>query len=97
MAAIFADLDGTTFQWGTNTFLPGAQERLQKLYDQGNQLIFVTRRNESRWLPSAKMLLQSLFPDCIVLHDIQSPRIVINDEGAMAINHPRDTAWTYEF
>ncbi len=99
MAAIILDLDGTTFKWGTNIFLTGAQERIQKLYDDGNQLIFVTRRDQGRWnlVADPELLLKSLFPNCLVLFGIQSPRIVINDEGAMAINHPRDAAWDYDF
>lgn len=98
MAAMFCDLDGTAMLWGTNTFLPGAYERLKNFYDSGNELIFTTLR-DPQWgeIEPTEPFLKSLFPKCIVLFGISSPRILINDHGAVAINHPRDTPWYYDF
>lgn len=96
MAAIISDLDGTVFEWGTSEFLPGVYERLKAWIDDGNQIIFVTRR-EADW-PNAAALEQFLydaFPGCMVIFGVSSPRIVINDEGAGAINHKKNGPWTY--
>ena len=98
MATLISDLDGSAFYWGSNTFVPGAYERLKEFYDQGNQLIFVTQRgNVWETAKPVEKYLKSLFPDCIVLFGITSPRILINDQGARAINHPQNAAWNYDF
>ncbi len=98
MAAIFCDLDGTAMLWGSNTFAPGAYDRLKDFYDRGNQLIFTTQRGKF-WeaVDPVDKYLKTLFPDCVVLFNISSPRILINDQGAVAINHPKDAPWTYDF
>lgn len=98
MAALIADLDGTVFSWGTNQFLPGAYEELCKFYAKGNELIFVTQRDNPRFmfLPDVENYLKTIFPHCVVIFGVSSPRILINDAGAMAINHPKDAPWTYE-
>lgn len=98
MATIFADLDGSAFYFGSNTFVPNAYEQLKAFHDQGGQIIFTTARG-SLWETAkpVEKYLKSLFPDCLVLFNISSPRIVLNDDGARAINHPRDAAWNYDF
>lgn len=98
MATLISDLDGSAFFWGTNSFVPGAYEALKEFYDQGNQLIFVTQRgNIWETAQPVEKYLKSLFPDCVVLFNISSPRILLNDQGAHAINHPRNIGWTYDF
>lgn len=97
MAAIISDLDGSAFTWGTNTFVPGAYERLRKFYDDGNEIIFVTQRDPVWSIASPEAYLKSLFPNCTVLFGISSPRILINDAGAFAVNHPKNDPWTYDF
>jgi len=93
MAAWFVDLDGTVFQWGTEEPLPGAIEQLLKWQDRGDQVIFVTQRN-GPWARVAQHALQSLgIFDPIVLSNISSPRTVINDQGACAINHEKNAPW----
>lgn len=98
MSAIISDLDGTAFFWGTNQFVPGAYETLKDSYDRGDQLIFMTQRNRA-WETAqpVEKYLKSLFPDCVVIFNISSPRILLNDQGATAINHPRNIGWTYDF
>lgn len=98
MAAMFCDIDGTTMYWGTNTFVPGAYDRLRAFYDAGNQLVFTTQRGRlSEGFAPVEPFLKQLFSGCTVLFDITSPRILINDAGAIAINHDRDAAWNYDF
>lgn len=101
MACLFCDLDGVAFVWGSNTFVSGACERLKSFYDAGGQIVFTTQRES--WmdgfkpLEETKKMLQGLFPKCEFLSGISSPRIVINDAGAIAINHVKDAPWMYDF
>lgn len=99
MSALIVDMDGTAFTWGTNTFVPGAFEALCDFYSKGNELIFITQRDGPRFafLPDVEKYLKALFPNCVVIFGVSSPRILINDAGAMAINHPKDAPWTYDF
>lgn len=98
MAALLVDLDGTTFEWGTNTFLPGAFEHLNAWQEAGHQLIFLTQRDEEwgKMIGDTKKLLAELFPGSVVLFGVTSPRIVINDAGAITINHKKNSAWNYD-
>ncbi len=95
MAALISDLDGSAFLWGTNTFVPGAYEHLRKFYDAGNQIIFVTQRDSVWSIKSPEKMLKNLFPNCVVIFGVTSPRILLNDAGAIAINHPKDQPWNY--
>lgn len=97
MAAILVDLDGTIFYWGTNNFLPNAKETLRERLRYGDQLIFTTRRDESD--PALIAVMNNAFGigNWRIMFGVDSPRIVINDDGAKAINHPRDSAWNYSF
>jgi ribonucleotide monophosphatase NagD (HAD superfamily) len=90
MAAYFIDLDGTIFKYGTNTPLPGAMEMLRGLKAGGHQLIFTTQRQEA---DSAKEALSREGITGLFITSVESPRIVINDQGAYAVNHPTDSPW----
>ncbi len=100
MAALISDLDGTIFDWGTEKFLPGAHEELARFCSvDGNQLIFVTQRSSQNWsepLSRTELYLKRFFPGCVVIFGISSPRILVNDAGAVAINHPKNSAWNYD-
>ncbi len=98
MAALIADLDGSTFKWGTNEFLPGAFEHLNAWQEAGHQIIFMTQRDEGwgKMIGDTKKLLAQHFPGSIVLFGVTSPRIVINDAGAAAINHKKNSPWNYD-
>ena len=96
MATIFCDLDGTLFFWGTDKFLPGAAEHLTKWQAKGHQIIFTTQRSGGApGQDSTVKKLQEYFPGCLVFYGIDSPRIVINDAGAAAINHRTNESWNY--
>lgn len=90
MAAYFIDLDGTIFYFGTNEPLPNAIENLLALQAQGHQLIFTTQRG---YAGDAKKVLQKFGVKGTMLTGIESPRIVVNDQGARAINRVTDTPW----
>lgn len=95
--AIFFDLDGVILKWRTNEPIKGALELVQKLHENGIQIIFTTRRgmddpnDECAHLigdpvvgrEATEELLKELFPDIPyqVLWGVDSPRILINDEG----------------
>jgi hydroxymethylpyrimidine pyrophosphatase-like HAD family hydrolase len=90
MAAYFVDLDGTTFYFGTNTPLPNALENLRAALKAGHQIIFTTLRAD---VADIRKVLKKAGLDCMIVTGVQSPRIVINDDGAQAINHPTDAPW----
>ncbi len=99
MPAAFVDLDGVTFDWGTETFLPGAYEELTRFQSAGNELVFTTLRSSQNWgepLSLTELFLKRTFPGCTVLFGISSPRILMNDTGAIAINHPQNSPWHYD-
>ena len=97
MATIFADLDGVTFQFGTNEFVPGALEKLREFQKAGNQIVFITRRDGVFFpLGDTAEVLSRMFPGSALITNVSSPRIIINNEGAAAINHVRDAAWVYD-
>ena len=93
MAAYFVDLDGTVFLWGTETPLPGAIKQLSAWQTQGHELIFVTQRDRP-WAEKALQALAGLgIRRPMILSDISSPRTMINDQGAFAVNHPINAPW----
>ncbi len=99
MAVIFTDLDGSLFFWGTEKPVPGALEELLRFKSAGNQIIFTTQRQPND--PSFDMInlfkfMNANFPDATILYGVTSPRIVINDAGAFAINHPKNSPWNYD-
>ena len=93
MSAYFVDLDGTLFEFGTNILLPGARDFLNFIKKNGHQLILTTRRGDE-WEPghvfSEEDTLKAL-KDLNIEYDniifkIDSPRIIVNDTGCLAIN-----------
>jgi hydroxymethylpyrimidine pyrophosphatase-like HAD family hydrolase len=90
MAAFFIDLDGTIFRFGTEEFLPNARESLLKLLQDGHQIVFTTLRGDA---VEARKVLRKAGLNCIILTGVQSPRVVINDSGAHAIDHVTDAPW----
>lgn len=98
MPAVFVDIDGTLFLWGTEKPVPGALEELLRFKAAGGQIIFTTQRGPTD--PSFDMInlfkfMDKNFPDATILYGIKSPRILINDAGAVAINHIKNAPWHY--
>ena len=90
MAAYFVDLDGTTFLFGTNEFLPNARENLLALKRAGHQIIFTTLRDDAA---DVRKVLKRAGLSAMIITGVQSPRVVINDDGAYAANHQTDAPW----
>ncbi len=99
MTALFLDLDGTLVKHHTNEWLPDALEMLNDLHKKGHQIIFTTQRDDIRdkgteWSKEkTEALLSTLTFPYQILYDIQSPRILVNDRGASAVNHPTNESW----
>lgn len=91
---LFVDWDGTLARFGTETPNPGAIETIFKVLEVGHQVIITTARTD---LFGIKQLLRNVgLEDLTVLGGVQNPRVVINDDGALAINHDRDAPWNYD-
>ena len=74
----------------TNTPLPNALENLLAALKSGHQVIFTTLRTD---VTDARKVLKKAGLDCLILTGVQSPRIIINDDGASAVNHPTNAPW----
>ncbi len=104
MATYLLDFDGVFFRYGTMTPAEGAVDYVRRLKRQGNDVVFLTARKTDQNDPpelaiaDTKKRLEALgVPYDAVVEGVSSPRIVINDEGAYAINHPKDAPWTPRF
>lgn len=101
MAAFFIDLDGTIVHQGTNDLIDGVIDRLKQIKQNGHQLFITTKRGS--WPPehvygrrSTERFLKSLEIEFDgIVFDVESPRIVINDGGAIGITHPAGEPWDY--
>lgn len=91
MSAVFVDVDGTIFEWGTLKPIPGAMERLRIWQDMGHQIIITTQRTDIDRIEKALKKLR-VFPG-IVIGNIRNPRVVINDMGAYAIEVETGRPW----
>jgi hypothetical protein len=100
--AIFIDLDGTVLNWSTGELCDGAYEKLKRWHELGFKIYFTTARGDN-WHPDTPYSIRntairleelgvSQFCDQIIW-DVPSPRIIMNDEGAIAINHPKNGSW----
>jgi ribonucleotide monophosphatase NagD (HAD superfamily) len=98
MAAYFIDFDGVFFLYSTHIPAPGALEYVKKLKLEGHQIFFVTKRcygtnndpNLELSITETKLKELGVTYDGII-GGVSSPRIIINDEGAEAINHIRNS------
>lgn len=105
MGAIFIDLDGTIFKHGTNDPLPGAVKFLERIVEEGHQIIFTTRRGDLEFKghpiyseDGARTGVRSLrIPYVTILYNISSPRMVVNDDGVYAWRHQTNLEWTDEW
>ena len=105
MATILLDLDGTIVRHGTNELLPGRLEQMQAAVKAGHQIIFLTRRGMD-WSSDhiygrrrTEQFLRELEAKGIpgrVLFDVESPRLVINDQGARGVEVEKNGEWTFD-
>ena len=98
MATYLLDLDGVFFRYGTMEPVDGAVEFVQGLRSQGHRVVFLTQRqrlyNEPSHLTVEKT--EQVLAALGVAYDrlvegVTSPRVLVNDEGSLVINHPCDS------
>ncbi len=103
MAAFFLDLDDTIVRHKTNELLEGALDGLKDIKAKGHQLFITTRRGDD-WPPdhvygrrSTEFFLKSLGIEFDgIIMNVESPRIIMNDSGAIGVNHPAGGIWAYK-
>lgn len=102
MGAVFLDIDGTVIDWATGAPVANAVETVNKWHRMGIQVILTTRRGHvwPKGSPFSTEATEKLLEDIglkyqRIVYDVHSPRLVINDEGAGAINHPASKGWDY--
>jgi hypothetical protein len=102
MAAFFIDLDDTLVKHRTTELLDGALETLQQIKAKGHQIFITTRRGDDWSFPhvyskrATEAFLKSLnisFDG--VIFNVESPRVIINDAGAIGVNHPAASPFKY--
>ena len=103
MATYFIDLDGVFFRYGTMVPLPGAVLSVRHLLGENHQVVFTTMRrrrgNQPRHLglrATEKVLAGLGLSEARLVGGLSSPRVVINDEGAVAVNHIRNAPLLYQ-
>lgn len=97
MSTYFVDLDGVFFKYGTMEPTDGAVDVINGLSREGHQIIFTTARVYENNTPPCLNLrdTERVLKELGVVYrqiigGVTNPRIVINDEGAMGINHERN-------
>ena len=97
MGSYFIDFDGVFFEFGTMTPAEEAVAFVNKLVSEGHQVFFTTKRlyknnNDPRIdLCKTEEALKNLGVKYTgIIEGVNSLRILINDEGAIAINHKRN-------
>jgi len=103
MATFFIDLDDTIVSHGTNSLLDGALDMLKAIEAKGHQIVFTTRRGDD-WpdghvygKKGTKQFIDSLgIKYEAILFNLDSPRVVLNDGGALGITHPAGQSLEYE-
>ena len=93
MATHFFDIDGTIVDYHTNNWISGAKDLLIKLFNEGNQIIFITMRDEVRdkdevWsVENTKNIILKELDDAgvkyMVIYNVSSPRIIHDDSLAI--------------
>ncbi|MFA5433799.1 MAG: hypothetical protein WC319_13165 [Candidatus Paceibacterota bacterium] len=86
------DIDGTIVDYHTNNWIDGAKELIVKLFNNGNQIIFITMRDEIWSIENTKNTILKELDDLgikyIILFNVSSPRI-IHDDSQIIIDRRR--------
>lgn len=104
LATFFIDIDGTIIRWDGQP-IRSAVKTINTWYDAGHHIVITTYRGDRisddthNGHFGKKNTIKELetigLKYHVILFDCPSPRIVINDTGAAAIEHPVDTEWDY--
>lgn len=102
MSAHIFDIDGTIVDFHTSEWIKGAKEMLVSLYNDGNQIIFITMRGEQDidtiWSieNTKKTILKDLDDMGVKYHiifGVQSPRIIHDDSPIYLDKRIMDQIW----
>jgi hypothetical protein len=100
MATYFIDLDGTFFKFGTQDPLPDAPEAIRQLEEKGHKIVWATMRVMSDqklgYTATIRRFRELGIKSETIVWECPSPRVVVNDDGARAVNHPRNGPLTYD-
>ena len=98
MATFLLDLDGVIFKHSTMEFNEGALNYLKKIKAEGHSIVFTTaRKSSNNNIPSLQLdlTIQKLHDAGIefdsIVGNLSSPRVEVNDDGAFAIDHDRNS------
>ena len=98
MATFLLDLDGVIFKHSSMEFNEGALNYLKKIKSEGHSIVFTTaRKSSNNNIPSLQLdlTIHKLHDAGVefdsIVGNLSSPRVVINDDGAFAINHDRNS------
>jgi hypothetical protein len=104
MGTHFFDIDGTIVNYHTNDWIDGVKELIIKLFNKGNQIIFITMRDEIRdkneiWsVENTKNTILKDLDDLgikyIILYNVSSPR-TIHDDSQITVDR-RHTNQKYD-
>ena len=78
---------------GSTVFLPGAVDHLRYFRSKGHDVFITTARSNVASVVAA--LERVGLGEIVVIPRVQNPRVVINDMGAYAVNHPASAPWNY--
>ena len=97
---LFIDIDGTIVHTDTEEPLPQAVEKINKAYDEGYVIVLTTLRG-SNWAvahPYSKINTERTLKSIglkwhEIIWDSPSPRIIINDDTVLALQHQSNKDW----
>ena len=103
-ATFFIDIDGTIIRWSDRKPVENAVETVNAWYEAGHRIVLTTYRGDVIGQDQPRFSVASTIKELEdiglkyhdILFDCPSPRIVINDSGSGAINHPADAPWDYQ-
>lgn len=103
-ATFFIDIDGTIIRWSDRKPAENAVETVNAWYEAGHRIVLTTYRGDVIGQEQPRFSVASTIKELEdiglkyhdILFDCPSPRIVINDGGAGAIDHPSDAPWEYQ-
>ncbi len=100
LATFFIDIDGTIVRWSDRKPIPSAVKTINEWYNAGHRIVITTKRGDWGDMSFSEATTRKELEEIgLKYHDIlfncPSPRVVINDHGAAAINHPVDADWDY--
>lgn len=98
MATYIIDLDGTFFKYGTMDPTSRAVETVNTLQENGHKVIFITKRRKELNDPphlNLDLTLERLNHLGVkynnIIGDVENPRILIDDDAILSINHTRNS------